>query len=297
MAQSMTGFASKTGEIGSFSWNWDIRSVNARGLDVRLRLPDWIPGLEEALRAALKGKVTRGNVTVGLRVSRADDAGQLSLNAEELTRVISLLEAISAEARARGVDIAPASATEIAAMRGVLEITAGNDAELGPLTAALKAQVSELIEEFVAARTQEGAALIEILSGQVNEVSALVDQAEALLDSRQEAQRETLAQNLARVVDNAEGLDPDRIAQELAMIAVKTDVREELDRLRAHVSAARDLLAGTAPAGRKLDFLMQEFNREANTLCSKAQFKALTAVGLDLKHVIDQMREQVQNLE
>lgn len=297
MAQSMTGFASMTGESGAYSWNWDMRSVNARGLDLRLRLPDWLSGLDEALRSALKGQVARGNVTVGLRISRSDEIGQVAISPDGLAQALGLLDTISAEARAKGVDVAPISATDIAAMRGVLETASTDDEDLAPLSAALKAQIPELVAEFTAARAREGAELVDILTGQVDEVAKLITQAEALLDDRQQALKDNLTASLGRVMGNVDGVDADRVAQELALIAVKTDVREELDRLAAHVSAARDHLASAAPVGRKLDFLMQEFNREANTLCSKAQFKELTSVGLDLKHVIDQMREQVQNLE
>ncbi len=286
-----------TGEDGPYSWNWDMRSVNARGLDIRLRLPDWLPGLDEVLRGALKGQVARGNVTVGLRISRAEDVGQVAISPDGLSHALGLLDTITAEARAKGVDVAPIHATDIAAMRGVMETASNDDQDLAPLLSALKAQIPDLVAEFTAARAREGAELVSILTGQVDEVADLVAKSEALLDDRQQALKDNLTASLARVTDNVDGVDADRLAQELALIAVKTDVREELDRLAAHVGAARDHLASDTPVGRKLDFLMQEFNREANTLCSKAQFKELTTVGLDLKHVIDQMREQVQNLE
>ncbi|UWQ06359.1 YicC family protein [Aliiroseovarius crassostreae] len=293
----MTGFASATGENGTYSWNWDIRSVNARGLDLRLRLPDWIPGLDEAIRKALKGHVTRGNISLGLRVSRGEDSGQAAISPAGLAQALGLLGTIRAEAENRGLPVAPVSPSDIATMRGVLEVKSGGEEEAGELMNALSAEIPDLIRQFVTAREGEGAELVAILSAQVDEVAQLVDQAELLLSERQEAQKTQLADAMARVLDNTDGIEPDRIVQELALIAVKSDVREEVDRLRAHVSAAREHLTSSVPVGRKLDFLMQEFNREANTLCSKAQFNALTTVGLDLKHVIDQMREQVQNLE
>ncbi|UWQ02903.1 YicC family protein [Aliiroseovarius crassostreae] len=297
MAQSMTGFASATGDNGTYSWNWDIRSVNARGLDLRLRLPDWIPGLDEAIRKALKGHVTRGNISLGLRVSRGEEGGQAAISPTGLAQALGLLGTIRAEAENRGLPVAPVSPSDIATMRGVLEVKSGGEEEAGELMNALSAQIPDLVRQFVDAREGEGAELVAILSAQLDEVAQLVDQAELLLSERQEAQKAQLGDAMARVLDNTDGLEPDRIIQELALIAVKSDVREEVDRLRAHVSAAREHLASSVPMGRKLDFLMQEFNREANTLCSKAQFNALTTVGLDLKHVIDQMREQVQNLE
>ncbi|MDA5094907.1 YicC family protein [Aliiroseovarius sp. KMU-50] len=297
MAQSMTGFASATGENGIYGWSWDMRSVNARGLDMRLRLPDWIAGLDEVLRRELKKHVTRGNVSVGLRVTRNDETGQVAISPSGLANALTLLDTISAEAKANGVDVAPVAVSDIAQMRGVLEISSGSNEDTKALLDAFKKQIPDLVAQFVSERTREGTELIKILSSQVEEVGQLIDKAVTMLDDRQDAQKQTLVTALSRVLDNTDGVDADRLSQELALIAVKTDVREEIDRLRAHVAAAQEHLESDGPIGRKLDFLMQEFNREANTLCSKAQFKELTAVGLDLKHVIDQMREQVQNLE
>ncbi len=183
-------------------------------------------------------------------------------------------------------------------MRGVLDVAAAEE-DTAPLLKALTAQLPELLASFNDMRAREGAALAGgVLAAQVDRIEALTAEAAALVDARADAQAETLRTALSRVMENTDGADADRVAQELALIAVKTDVREELDRLVAHVAAARELLGGDAPPrGRKLDFLMQEFNREANTLCSKAQFAELTRIGLDLKAVIDQMREQVQNVE
>ncbi|WP_371171121.1 YicC/YloC family endoribonuclease [Aliiroseovarius sp. 2305UL8-7] len=293
----MTGFASLSAEQDGYSWSWDLRSVNARGLDIKVRVPDWLDGLDDTLRKALKAAVARGNVSVGLKINRRDEAGTLSINPEALERTLSHLAAIAAEAEARGLPVSPVQPTDIAGMRGVLDQRATTAEDVAPIVAALTAEVPDLVAQFVNSRAQEGQALTKVMSAQIDEVEALVSAAQATLEDRQDAQTEGLRVALTRVMDNADGADPDRVAQELAMIAVKTDVREEIDRLIAHVSAARAHLASDVPVGRKLDFLMQEFNREANTLCSKAQFKELTTIGLDLKHVIDQMREQVQNVE
>ena len=293
----MTGFASAAGEQAGYTWTWDIRAVNARGLDIRTRLPDWLDGIEDALRKALKGAVARGNVSVALKIARQDDAGALSLSPEGLLLALGHLSAISAEAEARGLQVSPISPADIAAMRGVLDLRAPSEQDNAPLIDALLAQIPDLVEDFTQSRRQEGVELGRILSAQIDEVDLLITAAEAVLDQRADARAEGLKSALRRVMENTDGADGDRVAQELAMIAVKTDVREELDRLRVHVTAARQHLQSDAPVGRKLDFLMQEFNREANTLCSKAQFNELTAIGLDLKHVIDQMREQVQNVE
>ncbi|HGG04365.1 MAG TPA: YicC family protein [Aliiroseovarius sp.] len=292
----MTGYATLKGQLGAFSWVWDMRAVNARGLDIRLRLPDWIAGLEPALRKAIGGAVARGSVNVTLKLQRDGDDGVATINAAGLDRALALIAEIDHQAVQHGVTLAPPTAVDIAAMRGVVE-TGTEVTDTAPLFAALTAQLPELLAAFNAMRASEGAALNAVLEDQLDQVTDLVSRASALVKARRAAQADTLRSNLARVLDNTDGADADRVAQELALIAVKSDIQEEIDRLAAHVAAARSLLKGAGVCGRKLDFLMQEFNREANTLCSKSQFQDLTAIGLDLKHVIDQMREQVQNVE
>lgn len=296
MTHSMTGFASLKGHFGAWSWNWDIRSVNARGLDLRLRLPDWLDGLEAAVRKAVGSAVSRGNVSLSLRLTREAGDGEVSIDASALDRVLANLAEIGEAAEARGLNLRPSSAAEIAQMRGVTETSAPEE-DNGPLLAALTGQLPELLRAFNKMRAREGDELRAVLEGQLAQVEVLVGEAQLAAEARREVQAQTLREALMRVMDHAEGMDPDRVAQELALIAVKADVTEEIDRLGAHVAQARDLIAGSEPRGRKLDFLIQEFNREANTLCSKAQYQPLTRIGLDLKHVIDQMREQVQNVE
>lgn len=296
MIRSMTGFASAKGELAPFSWGWELRSVNAKGLDMRLRVPDWLEGLEAALRADLGKAVARGNVTLSLRLTRNDEAGAMALNPTVLTTVLDALEAVETEAMDRGLSLAPSKASDLLALRSMMEVSASVD-DTAPVIAQLKQEFAPLVHAFVQMRSDEGAALAQVLAAQLVRVAELTAQAAELAEARKGAMAETLKNNLARVLDNTDGADPARVAQELAMIAVKADVTEEIDRLGAHVKAAGDLLTKGGSVGRKLDFLMQEFNREANTLCSKAQSTDLTAVGLELKAVIDQMREQVQNVE
>ncbi len=296
MIKSMTGFASASGAQPPFSWSWEIRSVNGRGLDLRVRAPDWIDGLEAGLRKQIGAVATRGNVTCNLRLTREDGGGAVEVNTAQLEIVLTALQQIEAQAMDVGVSLAPSKATDIVTMRGVLEQVAVED-DTKNLSAQLLADAMGVIADFDEMRTREGAALSEVLSAQLDEVADLTAQAAALAPARSAAMAATLKGNLTRVMDNIDGVEPERIAQELALIAVKADITEEIDRLGAHVTAARELLAAGGAVGRKLDFLMQEFNREANTLCSKAQMKELTAVGLALKAVIDQMREQVQNVE
>lgn len=294
--RSMTGFAAATGAMEPFRWSWDIRSVNGKGLDVRLRVPDWVDGLEAALRPLVLAHAQRGNVTLSLRVSRDDAVAAITLNTPQMKATVQSLLAIEAEAMEQGLSLAPSRASDIAMMRGVLEQGASQD-DPAPLRAALVAELPALLDAFDAMRQTEGAALHGVLMSQLDTVASLTQEAATLAEARKEEVAATLRENLARVLDNTDGVAPDRVAQELALLAVKADVTEEIDRLHTHVHAARALLAEGGAVGRKLDFLMQEFNREANTLCSKAQNADLTRAGLALKALIDQMREQVQNVE
>jgi uncharacterized protein (TIGR00255 family) len=296
MIKSMTGFASAKGALPPHSWGWELRSVNAKGLDLRLRVPDWIEGLEAGLRARLGKAVDRGNVTLSLRVNRDETASAQRLNPAALSAILDALAEAETQAMDRGITLAPSKASDLLALRGVMDSATEED-DTTALSAQLLSEADRLIADFVAMRAEEGRALDTILNGQIDQIATLTEEAATLAAARADDMAAALAANLARVLENADGADPQRVAQELAMIAVKSDVTEEIDRLRAHVTATRALLTGDGAVGRKLDFLMQEFNREANTLCSKAQSNDLTTVGLSLKAVIDQMREQVQNVE
>ena len=299
MTISMTGFAARKGQGAGHGWAWDLRSVNGKGLDLRLRVPDWIDGLELALRGALGQALQRGSVALALKVARdgmADGAEGLRVNPPALNAVLAALSVVEAAAMAQGVTLAQATAADVLAVRGVLDASAA-DIDTGPLRAAILADLPMLLAEFQAMRAAEGAALQGVIAAQLDRIDLLVSHATVEAAARRDAQPGALREALARVLANAEGVDETRLAQELALIAVRNDVTEELDRLTAHIAAARSLLADAGQVGRKFDFLMQEFMREANTLCSKAQSLALTQVGLDLKTTIDQMREQVQNVE
>ena len=298
MTLSMTGFAARKGQGAGWSWLWDLRAVNGKGLDLRLRVPDWIEALEPALRSELSKILLRGNVSLTLKVTRdqGDAEGALRLNPAGLTAALEALRQVEDAAMASGVTLAQATAADVLATRGVIDL-AGAEADTGPLRAALLADFPGLLAAFQAMRAAEGAALVRVIAGQLEVMAGLTADAAAAAEARQETAAAMLREALARVLANAEGVDATRLAQELAMLAVKSDITEELDRLTAHIEAARALLSETGQVGRKFDFLMQEFMREANTLCSKAQSLALTRIGLDLKTVIDQLREQVQNIE
>lgn len=304
--KSMTGFAARQGSLGlsgrAVGWQWEVRAVNGRGRDLRLRLPEAAAALEPAVRAAVEARVARGSVTVGLRLEDgARDAAPV-LDRAALGAVLDALGQVRADAGARGIDCRRPSAAEILGLRGVLAVPGqgtGPAAAAGlsdTLAAALLADLGVALDELDAARGREGAALAGVIGAQIDRIAALTADARALLDTRAQAidaAHRAALDRLARAVPQDDG----RMAQELAQLAVRLDVAEELDRLDAHCAAARALVADTAPAGRRMDFLCQEFNREANTLCAKAQYLDLTRVGLDLKAVIDQMREQIQNVE
>lgn len=295
---SMTGFAARRGTGAGHSWAWDVRSVNGKGLDLRLRVPDWIDGLEAAVRAELQKSITRGNVSLTLKVSQDEgrDESAFRLNETALAAALRTLAQVEAAAMAANVTLRQATAADVLTLRGVID-TSAQEIDTAPLRMALLADLPALLADFHAMRGAEGRALSTVLTAQLDRIAQLATEARAETATRATTQADTLREAVARVLAATDAVDPARLAQELALLAVKTDVTEELDRLTAHVSAARAHLAEGQPAGRKLDFLMQEFMREANTLCSKAQSLALTRIGLDLKTVIDQMREQVQNVE
>ena len=291
----MTGFAAARGQGAGASWAWDLRGVNGKGLDLRLRVPEWIDGLEAAVRAELGRALSRGNVSLTLRITRDTDGDSaMHLNPAALSAALRALADVEQAAMAAGVTLGQPSAADVLTVRGVLE-TGAAEADPAPLRAAVLADLPALIAAFQHMRQAEGAALQALISGQIDQIAALVTAAALAADARRPAVQAALQDAVARVM--ADPVDPARLAQELALLAVKADVTEELDRLGAHITAARTLLGEPGPVGRKFDFLMQEFMREANTLCSKSADIALTRIGLDLKTVIDQLREQVQNVE
>ena len=299
MVVSMTGFAARRGAALGYAWMWDLRSVNGKGLDLRLRLPDWIDGLEPLVRAAFGPAITRGNVSLSLKVSRDPAAvadATLRLNRPALTAALQALAEVEACAMASGLTLAQPNAADVLALRGILDTSTG-DEDAAPLRAALVADLGVVLSDFTAARQSEGAALSAVLTGQIDRIAALTAAAAEEILAHADHASTSLRASLAKLLEASESLDETRLAQELALLAVKTDVTEELDRLAAHTDAARALLATDGAVGRKFDFLTQEFMREANTFCSKSPSLAMTRIGLDLKTVIDQMREQVQNVE
>ena len=298
MVKSMTGFASRESllvGIGSWTAAWELRSVNARGLDLRLRVPDWVPGLEQELRKKLSASLGRGSVSLGLRLTQVE-AEPASVNEEALTTVLRQLNEVEKKAEKQGVALAKTTALEVLREKGVLDSRTLSKKDLSLIAKEVLEDFPQLVKDFQDARRQEGSALRSIIEAQISALEDLLSTAASTVKLREKRTKDNLRENMKRIMDFAE-VDPDRLAQELAILAIKSDVTEELDRLQAHCKSARELLSKDGAIGRKFDFLCQEFNREANTLCSKAGDSDLTQTGLAMKTVIDQMREQVQNVE
>ena len=290
----MTGFARASGGDGATTWSWEVRSVNGRGLDVRCRLPAGMERLDPAARRAVTARLRRGSVTVGLRLGRAPAAAAMRVNREWLDELIAL----AADYRARD-GIAPPRFDGMLALRGVIEPAEQADDE-GESTRSDDAMLETLdtaLAELVRERRAEGAALAAALAAQIEEIAVLIRRAEALAPVRQEALGARLREQVAALLGAGAPVPEERLAAELALLAVRIDVTEEVDRLTSHCTAAARHLEADDAVGRKLDFLAQEFNREANTLCSKASDAALTDIGLALKAAIDRFREQAQNVE
>jgi uncharacterized protein (TIGR00255 family) len=296
--QSMTGFAADAGrlEIGSHAvrWNWELRSVNSKGLDIRLRLPPGYDRLELPIRKLVQDRLARGSVTATLALEDRDDAAVPTLNLAALEAVVGAAGQIRARLGGEA-----ASIDAILSAKGVLEIASAEfgDDEKTRLDNAILASLGKAIDALVAARRQEGAATRDVLAGKIRTIESLANAIAADPSRGPEAIRENLRIAVGRILDGVATIDPTRLAQEVALLAVKADISEELDRLAAHVAAARKLLAQRGPVGRQLDFLAQEFNRECNTICSKSTATAVTQFGLEMKIAIDQLREQIQNVE
>ncbi len=291
---SMTGFARVDGAGEGFRWTWEVRSVNGKGLDIRLRLPAGFDHVEPVARERIAAGLARGNVQAGLAAQHEAGTTHVRVNEDVLAEVIAAIEQVS-----KRVTAAPPTLDGILAIRGVVETVESDpdEATRTALAGQLIADLDKAVAELIAMRAREGAAIAAVLSTRLDELERLTRAAEASPARTPEAIRSRLAEQVAALIDAAPALDPDRLHQEAVLLATRADIREEIDRLYAHIAAARELIAGGAAVGRRLDFLAQEFNREVNTLCSKSNDRALTAIGLEMKAVVDQLREQVQNVE
>ncbi|NWJ22753.1 YicC/YloC family endoribonuclease [Rhizobium sp. RM] len=292
--QSMTGFARSEGASGRYRWAWELRSVNGKGLDLRLRLPTGMEGLEAELREVASRSLSRGNIQAGLSLATAENRLEAVINRDALDAVLALKKELG-----NVVDDKPLSFDTLLSVRGLVDFReAEDDAEAqAARNRDVLAGFAEAVLKLKAMREREGESLYGILSGHIDRIEQLATVIERDPSRQPEQIAARLAAQIALIGDGTQGLDRDRLHAEAALIATKADLREEIDRLYAHVAASRELLKAGGPIGRKLDFLAQEFNRESNTICSKSNASAVTAAGIELKVVIDQFREQVQNLE
>jgi len=291
---SMTGFARAQGSQGPWRWHWEVRSVNARGLDMRVRVPEGFEGLEQPARMLANERFGRGGLNATLTLDADPARGAIRVNQDALHQVLTALKQLEGM-----VDAEPARLDGILALRGVIETQAPElgEAELAARDAAVLGSLAVALDALKAARREEGARLDIVLRQQVDRMEELVGEAERLAALQPDQLRARLKTAVDELLKARVGVGEERLAQELALLLVKADVREEIDRLKSHLTQARGLFAGGGAQGRRLDFLAQEFNREANTLCSKSSDIQLTRIGLELKATIDQLREQVQNVE
>ena len=291
---SMTGFARGHGVTDSYAWAWEIKSVNGKGLDVRLRLPPGWDAIEAPARAKAAERLARGSIQANLTVERIGVLPIVRINTAVLEAILTTLRRL-----AQRIDAAPPSLDGLLALKGVMEVGNAEESEeerRGAEAAAITG-FAEVLGALVEMRDHEGSALGRILAARLGEIAALAQRAELAPGRRPEAIRERLAEQVATLLAQSDRFDSDRLHQEAILIATKADVREELDRLAAHLAQARLLIDHGGPVGRRLDFLAQELNREANTLCAKANDVELTNIGLELKAAVEQFREQVQNVE
>jgi uncharacterized protein (TIGR00255 family) len=292
--KSMTGFARTDGVHGETSWHWEARSVNGRNLELRLRLPSGLDAIEIRARNLCQEQLTRGNCSITLGVQRETGRMEIRLNEAALRQALEVAE------RAKALtDMAPPGLDSLLAMRGVVEVVEGSESEdaQAALAQALLAGLKTALDQLVQARQAEGERLAKVIANQLAQIESLVERAVKASARQPQAVAARLAEQVNRLSETGAGLDPERLHQEALLLAAKADIQEELDRLRAHVAAASELLQHDQPVGRKFEFLAQEFNREANTICSKASDIEISRTGLELKTVIDQLREQVQNIE
>ena len=292
--RSMTAFARADGEQGSVRWHWEVRSVNGRGLDLRLKLPPGLEGLEPRVREAVTKRLSRGNVGITLTVKREEGVSQIRLNEDLLRQVRTIAEQVRAVVGGSG-----ATVDTLLGIKGVLEIVEASESEeeAERRAQAMLKTLQTALGNLTDARAAEGERLRTILLDGLVEIERLVKVVSQSPARSPEAIQQRIREQVARITESTSTLDETRLHQEAVMLATRADVEEELQRLGAHLAAARELLDTDEPVGRRLDFLSQEFNRETNTLCSKSNDTEITRQGLQLKALIEQMREQVQNIE
>ena len=293
-ASSMTGFGRATGQAQSFQWTWEVKSVNSRGLDIRARVPGVVGGLDIAARQAIGRRLERGSITANLILSREPGHETVVIREGALDELIAFASRLGAKG-----NLGSASIDGLLSIDGLVEVRDQqlDKAGLAALEEALLEGLERALEALAAARRKEGEGLASVLGGLLQQIAEATRRAAANEGASEAAIRERFETKLNELLGPDRGLDDNRLAQEIALLAVKADIREEIDRLGLHIEAARELLNQDGPVGRQLEFLAQELVREANTLCSKSTHMELTTIGLELKSEIDRFREQVQNIE
>jgi uncharacterized protein (TIGR00255 family) len=291
---SMTGFARAQGVSGPYAWAWELKSVNAKGFDLRLRLPQGWDAVDAPVRAKAAEALARGTVYGNLSVERQGVVPTVTINEDVLNAVLGAVDKLKGR-----IGAAPPSVDGILGLKGVIEV---GEQEISAdqrtaAEAAVTTGFASALADLVKARRDEGAALARMLTVRLDEIAALTERAEKAPGRQADAIKARLAEQVAVLLEAGNRFDPERLHQEAILLASKADIREELDRLGAHVAQAKKLIGGGGPVGRRLDFLSQELNRESNTLCAKSNDMELTNIGLELKSVVEQFREQVQNLE
>lgn len=292
--QSMTGFARGAGSALGHNWNWEIKSVNNKGLDVRAKFPSFLDGFDLTIKKTVSTALTRGSVFVSLSIESDADDSQFVVNEERLK---SLLTVAQKYTDAPGVG--PASLDGLLAIKGVVDLASAEMTKetRNGLESELLRSLKVVIAELVSSRAAEGTRMADVLNAQLADISRLANEARSMCGDRLQGMHDRFLQQLKKLESVSTPVSSDKLAHEIATMAVKADIQEELDRLDSHILEAEKLLNTDDAVGRRLDFLCQEFNREANTLCSKSGDSSLTKVGLELKAVIDQFREQIQNIE
>jgi len=291
---SMTGFARSHGTSGPYTFEWELKSVNAKGLDFRMRLPAGWDDVELTARKRATELLSRGTVYANLNIKRSSTASSIRVNEDVLAAVVKIAGQLAGR-----IDAVAPSIDGLLSIKGIIEVAEpeADEAEEQAARIAVSAAFENALVNLVEMRKREGTTLGEILNQRLDQIEQLAAQAEKAPGRQPDAIRARLAEQIAALLEASDRFDSDRLNQEALLMATKADVREELDRIASHISQARDLLRKGGPVGRRLDFLAQEFNREVNTCCSKSNDLELTNTGLEMKNVVEQFREQVQNLE
>ena len=294
----MTGYASGSAQVGSVLLDLEIKSVNSKSLDLKIYLPEYLSSLENELRQVASGKVFRGSVVLKIKVSQHSElSSDYVLNDQVLNTVFEKIQNIEKICAEKNIPLEPLKASDFFAVKGVWEEDKNASTFIDDMKSVILDKANELIESLLEARKKEGQGLLTILADKLASILALHKAAEEILPERSKHLEKNFKSLIDKIMSEHSQLDENKIEHEIAIIAIKQDITEELDRLKVHILSMQDLLNSTGAIGKKLDFLSQELNREVNTICSKSQYSALTKIGIEMKTLVDQFREQVQNVE